>query len=48
MPSMSSIKQEDGLLYEVEASDEKASEEAWEDINSCGSGGGGSGGEDLS
>ena len=45
---VSPVQQEGGSLHEAEGSDEEASEEAWEDINSCHSGGGSSGREDVS
>ena len=43
--TLSSQQQEGGSLNEVEASDEEADSEAWEDCNDGGSGGGSSGGE---
>ena len=47
-PTLSSVKQEGGLLDEVKGSDEEASEEEWEDIGEGDAGGSGEGGEGIS
>ena len=47
-PTLPPIEQEGGSSYEVEGSDEEASEEAWEDVGEGDVGGGGEGGAVVS